>query len=61
MSLRSICVFCGSSVGGRPEYAAAAKAMGGLLAERGIRVVYGGGNVGLMGVLADAACRPAAR
>jgi uncharacterized protein (TIGR00730 family) len=48
-------VFCGSSVGARPEYAAAAADFGRLLAERGIRVVYGAGNVGLMGVLADAA------
>lgn len=55
MGLHSICVFCGSSVGARPEYAAAAGAMGELLARRGICVVYGGGNVGLMGVLADAA------
>jgi uncharacterized protein (TIGR00730 family) len=54
-SLRSICVFCGSSVGSRPEYATAAIAFGRLLAEQGIRVVYGAGNVGLMGVLADAA------
>jgi len=53
--LDSICVFCGSSVGKRPEYATAASAFGRLLAERGIRVVYGAGNVGLMGVLADAA------
>jgi uncharacterized protein (TIGR00730 family) len=53
--LNSICVFCGSSVGKRPEYATAASAFGRLLAERGIRVVYGAGNVGLMGVLADAA------
>jgi len=53
--LRSICVFCGSSVGNRPEYAAAAAEFGRLLAEQNIRVVYGAGNVGLMGVLADAA------
>src|SRR5689334_966041 len=53
--LGSICVFCGSSVGKRPEYAIAAAAFGRQLAERGIRVVYGAGNVGLMGVLADAA------
>ena len=53
--MRSVCVFCGSSVGVRPAYAEAATAMGRLLAERGIRLVYGGGNVGLMGVLADAA------
>jgi uncharacterized protein (TIGR00730 family) len=51
--LRSLCVFCGSSLGRRPEYAAAAREFGRLLAERGIRLIYGGGNVGLMGVLAD--------
>jgi uncharacterized protein (TIGR00730 family) len=55
VALHSICVFCGSSVGARPEYATAAAAFGRLLGERGIRVVYGAGNVGLMGVLADAA------
>ena len=54
-TLRSICVFCGSSVGNRPDYAAAAARFGRLLAEQSIRVVYGAGNVGLMGVLADAA------
>ena len=53
--LRSLCVFCGSSIGNRPEYAATASELGRLLADRGIRLVYGGGNVGLMGVLADAA------
>jgi uncharacterized protein (TIGR00730 family) len=55
MAIRSLCVFCGSSVGNRPEHAAAAKETGRLLAERGIRLVYGAGNVGLMGILADAA------
>lgn len=54
-TLRSLCIFCGSSSGASPAYASAAAALGQLLAERGIRVVYGGGNVGLMGVLADAA------
>ena len=53
--LRRVCVFCGSSPGVRPEYAAAARAMGTLLAERGIGLVYGGGRVGLMGTVADAA------
>jgi uncharacterized protein (TIGR00730 family) len=53
--LRSVCVFCGSSVGVRPEYAQAAEEMGRLFAERQIRIVYGGGNVGLMGELANAA------
>src|SRR5262245_5017679 len=57
LRLRSICVFCGSSVGAKPEYAAAARVMGRLLAERRIRLVYGAGNVGLMGLLADAALR----
>jgi uncharacterized protein (TIGR00730 family) len=52
--MRRLCVFCGSSSGGRPEYAAAARSMGALLAQRGIGLVYGGGNVGLMGVVADA-------
>ncbi len=53
--LRRICVFCGSSVGLRPAYAEAACELGRTLAERGIGVVFGGGKVGLMGVLADAA------
>jgi uncharacterized protein (TIGR00730 family) len=48
-------VFCGSSVGNRPDYAEAAASLGRLLAERGLSLVYGGGNVGLMGVLANAA------
>jgi uncharacterized protein (TIGR00730 family) len=49
-----ICVFCGSSPGRSPAYAAAARDLGSLLARRGIGLVYGGGNVGLMGILADA-------
>src|ERR1043165_174167 len=52
---RRVCVFCGSSPGARPEYRQAAEAMGRLLASRRIGLVYGGGNVGLMGLLADAA------
>jgi len=52
--VKRICVFCGSSAGARLEYAQAARAMGTLLAERGIGLVYGGGRVGLMGVVADA-------
>jgi uncharacterized protein (TIGR00730 family) len=55
MTLRRICVFCGSSVGERPAYAVAARELGRTLAERGLGVVFGGGKVGLMGVLADAA------
>jgi uncharacterized protein (TIGR00730 family) len=52
--MKQICVFCGSSVGNRPEYRAATEELGTELARRGIGLVYGGGNVGLMGVLADA-------
>ncbi len=52
--LQRICVFCGSRPGNRPEYRALAEQLGGLLAERGIELVYGGGRVGLMGVVADA-------
>jgi uncharacterized protein (TIGR00730 family) len=55
MSLRRICVFCGSQSGARPEYAAAARAAGREIARRGLGLVYGGGRVGLMGILADAA------
>lgn len=53
--LRAVCVYCGSSPGARPEYAAAARDLGRLLAGEGIGLVYGGGNVGLMGIVADAA------
>ncbi|MEO5922523.1 MAG: TIGR00730 family Rossman fold protein [Bryobacteraceae bacterium] len=52
--MQSLCVFCGSNMGTRPEYADAARKVGRMLAENGIRLVFGGGNVGLMGVLADA-------
>ena len=52
--MRSICVFCGASAGREAAYAAAAAAFGRLLAGEGIELVWGGGNVGLMGVLADA-------
>jgi uncharacterized protein (TIGR00730 family) len=53
--LRSLCVYCGSNFGADPAFADAARALAALLAARGIRVVYGGGKVGLMGVLADTA------
>ena len=52
--IRRVCVFCGSCDGTRPEYGAAARALGATLAERGVEVIYGGGRVGLMGRLADA-------
>ncbi|MCG6540598.1 TIGR00730 family Rossman fold protein [Pseudomonas sp. KSR10] len=54
MSLQSICVFCGASTGANPIYREAAIAMGQTLAANGIRLIYGGGAVGLMGVVADA-------
>jgi uncharacterized protein (TIGR00730 family) len=53
--MRRLCVFCGSSAGHDPAYRASAAQLGRILAERGIGLVYGGGRVGLMGVLADAA------
>ena len=52
--LCSVAVYCGSSVGSDPAFAAAARSLGRALAEREIRLVYGGGQVGLMGVVADA-------
>lgn len=53
--LRSVAVFCGSNFGHAPEHAAAAAALGALIAQRGLMLVYGGTHKGLMGVLADAA------
>ena len=50
-----IAVFCGASQGNDPDIVAQAAAMARLLAQRGMGIVYGGGNVGLMGVVADAA------
>jgi uncharacterized protein (TIGR00730 family) len=55
VSLDRICVYAGSNPGRDPAYAEAAAGLGRLLAERGIGVVYGGGKVGLMGAVADAA------
>lgn len=52
--IRSIAVFCGSRRGNDPAFAEAAQALGRGLAEAGIRLVYGGGRIGLMGMLADA-------
>ncbi len=53
--MKRICVFCGSNSGVRPVYAEAAAELARHLANLGIGIVYGGGNVGLMGVLADTA------
>ena len=52
--MKSICVYCGSNPGANPAYARQAQALGRRLAEQDISLVYGGGNVGLMGVVADA-------
>jgi hypothetical protein len=51
--MRRLCVFCGSQPGRRAAYAQSARSLGRLLVERGIGLVYGGGRVGMMGVLAD--------
>ena len=53
--MRAVCVYCGSNAGGRPAYAQRAAQLGTRLAREGLALVYGGGNVGLMGILADAA------
>jgi uncharacterized protein (TIGR00730 family) len=53
--VKRVAVFCGSSIGARPSYVEAAEAMGAELAARGMGLVYGGGRVGLMGAVADAA------
>src|SRR5574341_96850 len=53
--MKRICVFCGSSSGNDPTYAEAAKKRGAALARRGLELVYGGGTVGLMGTVANAA------
>ena len=53
--MKTFCVFCGSSEGADPAYVEAARLMGKILATSGARLVYGGGRVGLMGALADAA------
>lgn len=55
--MKAVCVYCGSNAGSRPAYAQRAAQLGTRLAREGLVVVYGGGNVGLMGVVADAALR----
>jgi uncharacterized protein (TIGR00730 family) len=52
--MRRLCVFCGSSTGSRAVYADSARRLGAAMAARGVGLVYGGGHIGLMGVLADA-------
>jgi uncharacterized protein (TIGR00730 family) len=51
--MKRICVYCGSNFGDRKSYLETAQALGTVMAERGITLVYGGGNVGLMGAVAD--------
>jgi len=53
--MKAVCVYCGSNAGGRPAYAERAAALGARIADEGLVLVYGGGNVGLMGIAADAA------
>ncbi len=53
-TISSICVFCGSSDGGDPAYTQAADVLGRAMAEAGLRLVYGGGSIGLMGRVANA-------
>lgn len=55
VNLSRVCVYCGSSSGASPEFADCARALGELLARSGLTLVYGGAEVGLMGLLADAA------
>ena len=51
--MNAVCVYCGSSFGAKPAYAEATKQLAIALAERDLRVVYGGASAGLMGLLAD--------
>jgi uncharacterized protein (TIGR00730 family) len=56
-SIRSICVYCGSSPGNDPRYLEAARLLGRAIAEAGMRLVYGGGTRGIMGAVAEAALK----
>jgi len=55
MEIRSICIYCGSNPGTRPEFIEQAQRFARMLAKRGIRIVYGGASIGIMGAIADAA------
>jgi uncharacterized protein (TIGR00730 family) len=57
----NVCVFCGSSSGNNPEFAKAAKVLGGLLGANQHTLIYGGGNVGLMGIVADSTLQAGGR
>jgi uncharacterized protein (TIGR00730 family) len=52
--INAVCVYCGSSAGTEPAFGEAAGCLGRIFAENGVRLIYGGGSVGLMGILADA-------
>ena len=52
--MKAVCVFCGSNIGRNPAYVEAANSVGTALARSGLKLVYGGGKVGLMGAVADA-------
>ncbi|MGE5338056.1 MAG: TIGR00730 family Rossman fold protein [Gemmatimonadota bacterium] len=53
--MQSVCVFCGSQAGAQPAYVALARELGARLAQHGVTLIYGGGHVGMMGAIADAA------
>jgi uncharacterized protein (TIGR00730 family) len=53
-NINAVCVYCGSNAGSEPGFGEAAAQFGRILAENGVRLIYGGGSVGLMGILADA-------
>lgn len=55
--MKSLCIYCGASLGDNPAYADAARSLAKVMVNQGIALVYGGGNVGLMGVIADEVLR----
>ena len=61
MAIQSVCVYCGSSPGRSPVYIKAAKELGAEFGRRGMTLVYGGSNIGLMGEVARSAIFPAAK
>lgn len=60
-NIRSVCVYCGSSQNPKPEYAKAAEELGQLFAQQGIQLVFGGGHVGLMGIVSDSCMKSKGR
>jgi uncharacterized protein (TIGR00730 family) len=59
--MKNICIYCGSAAGTNPEYIETARRVGTILARRGLGLVYGGGRVGLMGIVADAVLKNGGR